>query len=155
MDMEENNIVEMISLSLSILAILGSLATYFIHDRRLKKQEQKINDYQLKQIEDAQIESQKAYVIGDTHKDAQNATILTITNKGKSVARNIRIIGFGDGNYCFYGPDNLPYEFLNPGDSFKVRFTVNVNNLYKEKITYYWDDDFKADNYLEQIISVR
>ena len=42
MDMEENNIVEMISLSLSILAILGSLATYFIHDRRLKKQEQKI-----------------------------------------------------------------------------------------------------------------
>ena len=153
--MEENNIVEVISISLSILAILGSLVTYFIHDRKLKKQEQKINDYQLKQIEDAQIESKKAYIIGVTHKNSQSATILTITNRGRSIARNIRVIGLSERNYCFYGPDILPYEFLNPGDSFELKFTANLSSLYKEKITYYWDDDFTTDNYLEQIISVR
>ena len=153
--MEENNIVEVISISLSILAILGSLATYFIHDRKLKKQEQKINDYQLKQIEDAQIESKKAYIIGTTHKNSQSATILTITNRGRSIARNIRVIGLDERNYYFYGPDILPYEFLNPGDSFELKFTANVASLYKGKITYYWDDDYMKDNYLEQIITVR
>ena len=148
-------VLEIISISLSVIAIAASAFTYFKHDKKLKEQEQKINAHQLKQIADSEVEAKKANIIGATHKNSQNATILTITNKGKAIARNIRVVGLDDGKYCFYGPDLLPYEFLNPGDTFELKFTANLASLYKEKVTYYWDDDFMDNNHLEQIISVR
>ena len=148
-------VLDIISISLSVIAIAASAFTYFKHDKKLKEQEQKINAHQLKQIADSEVEAKKANIIGATHKNSQNATILTITNKGKATARNIRVVGLDEGKYCFYGPNILPYEFLNPGDSFSLKFTANRDNLYQEKVTYYWDDDFANGNHLVQIISVR
>lgn len=148
-------VLEIISISLSVIAIIASAFTYFKHDKKLKEQEHSINAYQLKQIADSEIEAKKAYISGTTHRDHQNAIILTIKNSGKACAHNIRIIGLDEGKYCFYGPDILPYEFLNPGDTFELKFTANLASLYKEKVTYYWDDEFTDNNHLEQIISVR
>lgn len=148
-------VLEIISISLSVIAIIASAFTYFKHDKKLKEQEHHINAYQLKQIADSEIEAKKAKISGTTRKSSQSATILTIKNNGKSIARNIRVVGLNGGKYCFYGPDILPYEFLNPGDSFDLKFTANLASLYKEKVTYYWDDDFTDNNHLEQIISVR
>lgn len=153
--MDNKMILEIISVSLSVIAILASAITYFKHDKKLKEQERKINAYQLKQIAESEIESKKANIIGTTHKDHQNAIILTIKNNGKARAHNIRVIGLDEGKYCFYGPDLLPYEFLNPGDTFELKFTANLASLYKEKVTYYWDDDFMDNNHVEQMISVR
>ncbi len=152
---DTKNISDFISIILSAIAILASAVTYFKHDKKLKEQERTINAYQLKQIEDSEIEAKKANITGTTHKDSQNATILKITNTGKSIARNIRVVGLDERKYCFYGPDILPYEFLNPGDSFNLKFTANLASLHNEKVTYYWDDDFMENNHLEQIISVR
>lgn len=148
-------VLEIISISLSVIAIIASAFTYFKHDKKLKEQEHNINAYQLKQIADSEIEAKKAKISGATRKSSQSATILTIKNNGKSIARNIRVVGLDGGKYCFYGPDILPYEFLNPGDSFDLKFTANLNSLYQEKVTYYWDDDFMDNNHLEQIIFVR
>lgn len=148
-------VLEIISISLSVIAIIASAFTYFKHDKKLKEQEHNINAYQLKQIADSEVELKKAYITGTTHRDHQNAIILTIKNSGKARAHNIRIIGLDEGKYCFYGPDILPYEFLNPGDTFELKFTANLASSYKEKVIYYWDDDFTDNNHLEQIISVR
>ena len=43
--------MEVWGLIISILALAASAFTYFKHDKKLKEQERKINEYQLKQIE--------------------------------------------------------------------------------------------------------
>ena len=75
-------VLEIISISLSVIAIIASAFTYFKHDRKLKEQEHNINAYQLKQIADSEIEAKKAKISGATRKSSQSATILTIKNSG-------------------------------------------------------------------------
>ena len=94
-------ILEIISVSLSVIAILASAITYFKHDKKLKEQERKINAYQLKQIAESEIESKKANIIGTTHKDHQNTIILTIKNNGKHVPTTFVLLGLMRVNIVF------------------------------------------------------
>ena len=57
--------MEVWGLIISILALLASAFTYFKHDKKLKEQERKINEYQLKQIEKEDLESKKAAIRGN------------------------------------------------------------------------------------------
>lgn len=58
--------MEIVSLIISILAILGSLYVYFSHDRKLKKQESKLNELQLSEIKESKEDRMKAIVRMDT-----------------------------------------------------------------------------------------
>ena len=51
-----------IGLVISILAILFSLYTYFVHYKKIKEQTKLINDYQLQKIEIESIEEKKAKI---------------------------------------------------------------------------------------------
>ena len=57
--------IENLSFLLSILAMLGSIITYFYHDRKIKKQEKKLNDYQLNKFKIEDIENNKAQIKGN------------------------------------------------------------------------------------------
>ena len=50
------------NLTISILALTISIITYFKHDKKLKEQERKINEYQLKQLETESEEKKKAII---------------------------------------------------------------------------------------------
>ena len=57
--------MELASIILSIIALLGSLVTYIVHDRKIKRQEAKINEYQLAKIKEEEEDSKKAQICGN------------------------------------------------------------------------------------------
>ena len=81
------------SLLLSVLALIASVFTYFKHDKKLKEQERKINEYQLKQIEKEDLESKKAAIRGNIVKGLKGGRTLKVYNSGCAIARNIRVEG--------------------------------------------------------------
>ena len=58
-----------ISSALSLLAIVLTLIMYFMHDKRLKRQEEKLNSYQLKKITNEESENKKALIKGNIVKN--------------------------------------------------------------------------------------
>lgn len=68
--------MEIVSLIISILAILGSLYVYFSHDRKLKKQESKLNELQLSEIKEPKEDRMKAIVRMDTSYSSKGNGIL-------------------------------------------------------------------------------
>ncbi len=55
---------DIITLSVSILALLGSIFTYFAHSKRLNKQQEQINDFQLTRLQKEKEDSKKADLVG-------------------------------------------------------------------------------------------
>ena len=85
--------MEIASLIIAILALVGSLYTYFNHDKLIKKQLKSINEYQLEQFKAEQEEKKKA-IIEATYINRYNLEALTlkVCNKGKSVAKNVNVV---------------------------------------------------------------
>src|SRR5690606_2878301 len=83
--------IECISLTLSIAAFLGSIFTYFKHDRILKRQEKKLNEYQLQKIEQEQEDNKKAVLRAELQNAGSNKRNLQIANVGLSTAKNVRL----------------------------------------------------------------
>ena len=145
--------MELASLILSIIALLGSLATYIVHDRKIKKQEAKINEYQLAKIKEEEEDSKKAQVCGNIIKYDKGKRVLKVYNKGKAPANNIRIEGI-DENMFFDGTELLPFGLLNPQEAFELTFNIYNINQHILKITIHWDDLSHNDNTFTQQLSL-
>lgn len=140
------------SLLISLLALGTSVFTYFRHDRELKKQEQKINNYQIAQMEAAAEENKKANICGKIRQSG-NRYILTVSNSGKAIARDIRIEGLNS-RYIIHNANHLfPYKLLNPLEC--VEITIDrVGLIYIDRLdlVYYWKDEYSNDRTKEQIV---
>lgn len=145
--------MEQASLILSIIALLGSLATYIVHDRKIKKQEAKINEYQLAKIKEEEEDSKKAQVCGNIIKYDKGKRVLKVYNKGKAPAKNIRIEGIEE-NMFFDGTELLPFGLLNPQEAFELTFNIYNINQHILKITIHWDDLSHNDNTFTQQLSL-
>lgn len=146
--------MDIVSIVLSAFAIALTIIMYFKHDKRLKKQEEKLNAYQLKKIDEEESENKKAQVKGNVIKGDKGRRDLRIYNTGKAPAKNI-YVEFLD-NYG--GHDNsaekvivmdypTPYEFLNTNDHFDIimhLYAYNSTDVLKVGLT--WEDDFSNQN---------
>lgn len=74
--------MELYSLIISVLALIASVFTYLRHDKKLKEQERRINEYQLKQIEKEDLESKKAAIRGNIVRDLKVEELLKYTIVG-------------------------------------------------------------------------
>lgn len=144
--------MERLSLIISIAAILWSLVTYFVHDRKIKQQEARINEYQLEKIKNEEEENKKALICGNIVKGSNGLRILKIYNKGKAIARNVDIQLSDPEAINIYSNKVLPYEFMHPQDSLDFRFYIVKIPETTVKITFTWDDDFKSENERTQIL---
>lgn len=146
--------METASLIISILALLASITTYLLHDRRIKKQEAKINEYQLTKIHEEEIEHKKAQLSGSiTMFKNDGKRILRITNKGQAEATNIRMeILNGVNITAIINP--FPFELLNPTESFDMTFYIPMGPHGKLKVKYIWDDQFQSNNEFVQILQL-
>ena len=145
-----------IGIILSLLAIAGTVFVYFMHDKRLKMQEKKLNDYQLEKIDAEKIENTKAQVRGHIiAKGNKGRRTLKVFNSGKARAQNIRIEWLSGMNKIYYREDShFPYELLNPQDSTEIELYL-VEGLDKTtKIKFMWDDEFANDNEFEQVLTL-
>jgi hypothetical protein len=148
------DIGNIISSGLSLLAIALTIVMYFKHDKRLKKQEEKLNTYQLKKIDDEESENKKAQIRGNIINGDKGLIYLRIYNMGKAPAKNIRV-DFLDN---LGGHDNStekvivrdypsPYELLNTHDHFDIimhLYAYSSTDVLKIKLT--WEDDFSNQN---------
>jgi len=152
--MDKGDIISsVLSLLAIVLAIILPAIVYFKHDKRLKKQEEKLNAYQLIKIEKEEIENKKAQVRGNIIKGNKGNRTLKIFNSGKSTARNIRIKYSGDMEYIIPRDDHFPYELLNPQDNTEI-YLLLCEGADKLKIELLWDDEFKADNEFTQVFAL-
>ena len=145
--------MDIISIVLSAFAIVLTIIMYFKHDKRLKKQEEKLNAYQLKKIDEEESENKKALIKGNIVKGNKGSRVLKIFNSGKSVARNIRVEYLGDMEHIFSNDDHFPYELLNPQDGSEI-FLLLLEGASKLHVKFIWDDDFKKDNEFIQMLTL-
>lgn len=103
--------METLSIVLSVLAILASVFTYVVHDRRLKRQEILINDYQLKKNQEEETEQKKALMRVNLIKGLKGKRTLKVYNAGKSTARNIQL-KIQEENSLFMMNNPFPFEFM-------------------------------------------
>ena len=146
-------ITEIISSGLSLLAISLTIIVYFKHDKRLKKQEEKINAYLLKKIETEDSENKKAQIRGNIVKGKKGSRILKIFNSGKSIARNIRVEYLGDMQNIISWNEHFPYELLNPQDNTEIYLSISEGTKIMN-IKYIWNDDFQNDNEFTQVLTL-
>lgn len=144
--------METISIFLSVLAILATAFTYVVHDRRLKRQEILINNYQLKKNQEEETEQKKALMRANVVKGRGNIT-LKIYNAGKSTARNIKLkIKEEDRLILMSNP--FPYEFMHPQDHTDLNIHLIEGAPEKINIVLTWEDDNQLVNQHHQILTL-
>ena len=146
--------MEIWSLIIAILALLFSAFTYLKHDKKLKDQARKINEYQVKKIEKDDLESKKAAIRGNIVKGLKGNRTIKVYNSGRAIARNIRIEGL-DVEGLFHRADEVfPYELMNPQDYTEVNIMLSSNCSPTVKLKYIWDDESGKDNEYEQVLTI-
>ena len=146
--------MELYSLIISVLALIASVFTYLRHDKKLKEQERRINEYQLKQIEKEDLESKKAAIRGNIVKGLKGGRTLKVYNSGRATARNIRVEGL-DVNGLIHRADELfPYELMNPQDYTEVTIHLVACCPSTIKLKYIWDDEYGDNNEFEQVLTI-
>ena len=142
------------SLLLSILALIASVFTYFKHDKKLKEQERRINEYQLKQIEKEDLESKKAAIRGNIVKGLKSGRTLKVYNSGRATARNIRVEGLDVNGIYYMRRDIFPYELMNPQDYTELTMHLTCGCPSTIKLKYIWDDEYGDNNEFEQVLTI-
>ena len=142
------------SLLLSVLALIASVFTYFKHDKKLKEQERKINEYQLKQIEKEDLESKKAAIRGNIIKGLKGSRTLKVYNSGRATAHNIRLYGLNVEGVISRYDDIFPYELMNPQDYTELTIHLVMGCPQTIKLKYIWDDEFGDNNAFEQVLTI-
>ena len=97
-------------------ALLFSAYTYSKHDKKIKAQEQIINDYQINKIAKENEESKKASIRGNIIKGDKGKRTLKVYNCGKATARNIRVEGLKCDGVIIMQDNLFPYELMTSMD---------------------------------------
>lgn len=146
--------MEIISLIVSVAALLGSAVTYFMHERRLKAQEAKINAYQLRKFEEEERESKEAKVRAGIIKQGAGKRTIKIYNKGKAQARDIRfqVQESGEGDVLHILDSPFPLSLLNEGDYVDVLVFLTEETPERAIVCLEWDDDSGPGKRYQQIL---
>ena len=147
--------MEYISLIVSICALAISAISFIRYDRKIKKQNWLINQYQIQQIEEKKCAQNSAKISGSIIKGKMGMRTLVITNTGLAPARNINITDIRNikgiiqtGGLCF------PYMLLNPREQIEVTFLLAECAPSVINMKYSWDDDLKTDNIYQQSLQL-
>lgn len=141
-------------LIISCLALGVSVFTYFKHDKKIKAQEQIINDYQINKIAKENEESKKASIRGNIIKGDRGKRTLKVYNSGKAAARNIRVEGLDIESLAVMRNGLFPYELMNPQDYTELIICIVKGSPSTIKLKYIWDDDFGRNNEFEQVLTL-
>ena len=146
--------MELYSLIISVLALIASVFTYLRHDKKLKEQERRINEYQLKQIEKENLDNKKAAIRGNIVKGLKGGRTLKVYNSGRATARNIRVEGLDVNGIFYMRRDIFPYELMNPQDYTELTMHLTCGCPSTIKLKYIWDDEYGNNNEFEQVLTI-
>lgn len=147
-------IVAIAAFVVSLGALIFSAYTYSKHDKKIKAQEQIINDYQINKIAKENEESKKASIRGNIIKGDRGKRTLKVYNCGKAAARNIRVEGLDIDSLAVMRNNLFPYELMNPQDYTELIIYIVKGSPSTIKLKYIWDDDFGRNNEFEQVLTL-
>ena len=147
-------IVAIAAFVVSLGALIFSAYTYSKHDKKIKAQEQIINDYQINKIKKEDEESRKANIKGNIYPGNKGKLILKVFNSGKAIARNIRVEGLDVDSLIVIGKELFPYELMNPQDNTELTLWITKDCPSTIRLRYIWDDDFGQNNEFEQVLTL-
>lgn len=143
--------MELVSLIISICSLLLSLITFIVYDKKIKKQNLILNQYQIQNIEEEKLKKKCAKISGNIIKEHRGIRKLIISNEGLAPARNICITDILDyKGIILTRTASIPFELLNPGECFEVQFMISESAPDIIKMEYTWDDDYKNHNIYRQ-----
>ncbi|MFD2554589.1 hypothetical protein [Sphingobacterium tabacisoli] len=141
------------SFLLSVIAVLGTLFTYLIHDRKIKAQEKLINDYQLDKIEEEKNRKRQATVRASLIKGNKGHRILRVYNKGQAIAKNVRLIIKDEPDYL-YSTNPFPFPVLNEHENIDLDIHLHMGSPDNISFEILWDDESATDNKHSQIVQL-
>lgn len=140
--------MEIASLIVAILALLGSFVGYFLHDRKLKKQEAHLNSLQTAELETSASDRKRARVVMQTYYLEKGKGVLQVKNDGLADARNIKWHLSNDALQKVAVDGD--YDLLIPGQELGLSYIYLDRQTPDGTVTaeISWEDDFRKDNKL-------
>lgn len=138
--------MEIAGFIIAVLSLVLSGYLYFRFDRKLKKQETLLNDFQLKAFEEEERLSKTADVSLNLYNISDNHVVykIKVFNRGKADATNINVVITPQDNQFedatqIYNSKDLPYTCLHPQDSFELQ--VRCYNPSVREFVVTWEDE--------------
>lgn len=140
------------SFIVATMALVGTIFTYFKHDKKIKAQEKLINDYQHGKIEEEKIQKMQAEVRASIIVGSKGLRTLRVYNKGKASAKNVRLI-IHDEPECLYSLN--PFPLLNEHENVDLNIHLHMGSPDNISFELLWDDAFKMNNSHLQTVQLR
>lgn len=129
---------------LSILGMAGTAFTYFYHGYKLKRQEEIINDLQIKQLKRQEEDEKKAIMQCAITDKTKHERVLRISNIGKADAKNVHVKMFDYDNHndkSNFIQGYYPLISANEGNiEERIPVFMGTPDNIIQQIT--WDDNF-------------
>lgn len=133
---------------MSVLGIAWGIYAYLRHDKKLKIQEARLNELQIKQLEKEVANEKKAEMKANIIPGHHGTSRIKFVNTGKVDAQNVRIeiLSSDKDKECIYHSNFGPYDVINPLSyrEEKMYLTEGYPDVIRLKII--WDDEFQRDN---------
>lgn len=136
---------ELVSLAISIIAILFSMYTYFTHDRKIKRQTELINKQKLERFQLENVQSKKAHIEIFVFKSDGGKCSIRVYNNGKSSAKNV-VVKFNSAEVCNSISNNLFPANINVGNFLEIVYYLNKESPEKVETLSTWDDEYQNKN---------
>lgn len=137
----------------SICGIIGGLIMYYRHDKRIKKQEQLLNELQIRQYKKAEEQEKQAKVECNIIQGNKGGRKIRFYNSGLFDARNVRIEILNKDT--LEGVEMIgnwgPYELITPRNGHReerIFLCEGHTDVLQLRIT--WDDDYGNDRSILQ-----
>lgn len=135
-------------LILSFIGIIGGILAYIIHDRRLKNQESRLNELQIKQFEREENKEKMADMKCSIIHGNKGSHRIRFINAGKSDALDVRIeilTSENDMKNILCNTKWGPYNVINPQLYREERLSLCVGHPATMDIKITWNDSYQND----------
>ena len=129
---------------IAISSFVFSLFTFLFFEIKIKKQEKVLNDFRIKEYEEAEHEKLCAHLSMETYMRDKDTLFLVIKNNGPSDAYNISIEELDKDSFLFQGiTPSFPINLIDSGDSVQLEMNVYCDMPRKTRVLVTWEDDSK------------
>lgn len=135
---------------LSVLVAVGSLAAYIRHDKKIKRQEAKLNELQIKQYEKEEAKEKMAEMKANIIRGQRGSAKIRFINAGKADAQNVRIeiLTPGEKMARIYHSEFGPYNVINPQLYREERLALSIGHPDTIDLKITWGDNFQKNRFV-------
>lgn len=113
-------------------------------EEKLNAYDLKLKGYELEKVENEKNKIKEAWVEARIIHISNTKYRLKIWNSGNATAYNVRVEIPPEYNIMIIG-DKMPYEYLEPNNSFEENIIIYMGSSTKFKITTIWEDGENSD----------